>query len=336
MAQDQRKKVLFVVTKSNWGGAQRYVYDLASNLPNDQFEPVVAYGTTGVPGTSSGLLAELLKQNGIRTIFIPELGRDYSITNDRASFRALRYIIRAERPDVLHLNSSKAGGLGAVAGRLLRVPHIVFTAHGWPFWEKDRTILWRAIAWIGSWATMLFSHTTICISEYDLRIAKRMPLVGHKAVRIYNGIAPLTFGNGSVIRNSFPPDAKITGTIGELNPNKNHAALIEQARVDETLHVAIVGEGELRGVLERQIEEYGLKNRVKLFGFISAAKVMKGFDTFALPSKKEGLPYVLLEAKQAGVPIEASRVGGVGEILDADGSEPFSLEKMVRETIAVY
>ena len=63
---------------------------------------------------------------------------------------------------------------------------------------------------------------------------------------------------------------------------------------------------------------------------------MRGFDIFALPSLKEGLPYVLLEAKTAGLHIVANRVGGVGEILDAKNMSNFSLTQMVQKTIAVY
>jgi glycosyltransferase involved in cell wall biosynthesis len=76
--------------------------------------------------------------------------------------------------------------------------------------------------------------------------------------------------------------------------------------------------------------------RVNLFGYLPAANVLKGFDTFALPSLKEGLPYVLLEAKQAGLPIVANRVGGVGEILDAKDLREFSLEQMVKKTAQLY
>ncbi|HEV3245102.1 MAG TPA: glycosyltransferase, partial [Candidatus Paceibacterota bacterium] len=79
-----------------------------------------------------------------------------------------------------------------------------------------------------------------------------------------------------------------------------------------------------------------LTERVKLLGFVPARGALKGFDTFALPSKKEGLPYVLLEAKLAGLPIVANRVGGVGEILDAKDLNEFSLERMVARTIALY
>ncbi len=102
------------------------------------------------------------------------------------------------------------------------------------------------------------------------------------------------------------------------------------------MYVAIVGEGELRGFLENKIKEYRLENRVKLFGFIPQSEVLKGFDEFALPSMKEGLPYVLLEAKAAGTPIVATRVGGVGEILDAKNMDEFSLEQMVERTVVLY
>jgi glycosyltransferase involved in cell wall biosynthesis len=97
-----------------------------------------------------------------------------------------------------------------------------------------------------------------------------------------------------------------------------------------------VGDGENRQYLNKKIKEYGLDKRVILFGFMSADTVLRGFDTFALPSLKEGLPYVLLEAKSAGLPIVANRVGGVGEILDAKDMSEFSLENMLKKTVALY
>ena len=75
---------------------------------------------------------------------------------------------------------------------------------------------------------------------------------------------------------------------------------------------------------------------MKLFGFMPTSDVIKGFDIFALPSLKEGLPYVLLEAKVAGLHIIASRVGGVGEILDAKDMGEFSLSQMLKKTIMIY
>ncbi|MDD3531252.1 MAG: glycosyltransferase [Candidatus Pacebacteria bacterium] len=323
------RKILFVITKANWGGAQRYVYDLATHLPKDAFDVHVAFG-------QPGRLADELRNVGIRTHPIRALQRDVSIAADVKSFFELWRIFRKEKPDVIHLNSSKAAGIGALAARLTGVPRIIFTAHGWPFWEQ-RSPLHRALMYLFSWLTALLSHAVIVVSDYDLRVARHMPFVGKKTVRIYNGISPaIALGSGEVIRSAFPPHTHITGTIGELTRNKNQTALVEQARRNPNLFVAIVGKGEERQQLEAKIQEYGLSDRVKLFGFLPASEVLKGFDVFALPSLKEGLPYVLLEARAAGLPIEANRVGGVGEIVDAKDMRDFSLEQMVQRTIAVY
>lgn len=252
------------------------------------------------------------------------------------SFFELLRLFRIEKPDVVHLNSSKAAGVGALAARFAGVPRIIFTAHGWPFWEHRNSVS-RGLIYLFSWLTALLSHTIIVVSDYDLKVAQKMPLVRHKTVRIYNGIdlnSPL--GPADVVRQSFPKGVRITGTIGELTKNKNQIALIEQAKNDSNMYVAIVGDGEDRLYLKKKIEEYGLDTRVKLFGFMLASGVLRGFDVFALPSLKEGLPYVLLEAKAAGLPIVATRVGGVGEILDAKNMVEFSLAHMVQKTAALY
>lgn len=323
-----KKKILFVITKSNWGGAQRYVYDLATALPKDTFNVQVTFG-------QPGRLAEELHKAGITTHPILALQRDVSLITDLKSFFELWRLFRIEKPDVVHLNSSKAGGIGALAARLAGVKNIIFTVHGWPFWE-DRSIIAKSLIWIASWVTALLCHKVICISDFDLRVTKRMPFAGGKAVRIYNGIAPMSFGTGERIRNAFPPAVRITGTIGELTKNKNQIALVKQAKNNSDMYVAIIGEGEERAHLEAVIREYGLEERVKLFGFIPASEVLRGFDMFTLPSLKEGLPYVLLEAKAVGLPITANRVGGVSEIIGAKNMNDFSLEQMVQKTSALY
>ncbi len=324
-----KKKVLFVITKSNWGGAQRYVYDLATGLPKDEFEVGVAFG-------QRSLLAKKLDEARITTYPILSFQRDISAIADMKSFFELLRLFRTEKPDIVHLNSSKAAGIGALAARLAGVPHIIFTAHGWPFWEQ-RNVISRAFIYFFSWLTAIFSHVVITVSNYDLKVAQNMLFVRHKAVRIYNGIDPHTqFEPGEIVRNAFPPNAHITGTIGELNKNKNQQVLIEQAKNNPEMFVAIVGEGEDRAYLEGKIKEYGLETRVKLFGFMPASEVLQGFDVFALPSIKEGLPYVLLEARAAGLPIVANRVGGVSEILDAKDMSEFSLAQMMQKTIDLY
>lgn len=316
-----RKKILFVITKSNWGGAQRYVYDLATSLSKEEFEVSVAFG-------QPGLLAKKLQDAGISTHPIHSLMRDVSAISDLRSFFELYALFKKERPDIVHLNSSKAGGVGALAANLAHIKKIVFTIHGLPE-DEARSALSRLVIKLATQLTVLMCDKVITVSKDNYTRVRG-------SILIYNGIRPMDFGTGEVVRQSFPKGAHIIGTVGELNHNKNHIALIEQARQDPTVHVAIVGEGELREMLEQKIREYGLVERVKLFGFLPAADVLKGFDSFALPSLKEGLPYVLLEARAAGLPIVANRVGGVSEILDANDMQEFSLERMVEKTLAVY
>ena len=334
-----RKKIIYIITKSNWGGAQRYVFDLATHLPKEEFEVAVAFGGDGSKDGKKGLLALKLQEAGIRTIFIQSFMRDISLIQELRAFRELRQIFKIEKPDVVHLNSSKAGGIGALAARMAGAKTIIFTAHGWPFLE-NRNILARGVIYLLSWLTALLATKVIVVSNYDLATTKRMPFVEHKVVRIYNGIDlnfPLHLQSGNYVRDFFPVGVHITGTIGELNKNKNQIVLIEEAKNDPNMYVAIGGAGENRLFLQKKIEEYKLDKRVILFGFVEPLMVLKGFDRFALPSLKEGLPYVLLEAKAVGLPIVADRtVGGIAEIIDAPDMSEFSLERMLAKTIAVY
>ncbi|HVZ75659.1 MAG TPA: glycosyltransferase [Candidatus Paceibacterota bacterium] len=323
------KKILFAITKANWGGAQRYVYDLATNLSRDTFEVAVAFG-------QPGRLAQKLRDAGIRTLPVRSLQRDVSAGADIKSLFELYRLFKQEKPDVVHLNSSKAGGVGALAARMAGVPKIVFTAHGLP-WDEDRNPVSKFLIYCATRLTFLLSHDVITISKDNYDRARACVACRKKIHLIYNGIdRQYVLGTGDAIRQAFPAGVKITGTIGELTENKNQIALIEAAKKNPDRYVAIVGEGELRGMLEAKIRERHLQDRVKLFGFMPASEALRGFDAFALPSIKEGLPYVLLEARAAGLPIEANRaIGGIAEILDKPLGD-FSLERMVAQTQKLY
>ncbi|MBI3634228.1 MAG: glycosyltransferase [Candidatus Yonathbacteria bacterium] len=178
MDKDSRKnKILFVITKSNFGGAQKYVYDLATNLPKDKFEVAVVVGRAGI-------LTDKLREQGIHVINIFSLTRDVSLLKDFKSFVELWRIFRAERPNIIHLNSAKASGLGALAARLCCIslrpktyhltPTIIFTAHGWAF-NEDRPYMARFFIKIISWITVLLCHKTIAVSD---SISRNMRWVG--------------------------------------------------------------------------------------------------------------------------------------------------------------
>lgn len=316
----KKKKILFVITKSNWGGAQKYVYDLATNLPREQFDVAVALG-------GSGLLAERLTQSGIRVISLPSLDRNISVTKDFTSFLSLWRLFRTERPDVVHLNSSKVGGVGGLAGRIARVPKIIFTAHAWAF-NEDRNIFSRVLIKSLAWTTLLLSHKTIAVSQAIRQTTRRWPLISQKIQVIRNGVQVPEFLPRNKARSflstqahaSLPTDAFVIGTIAELHKNKGLTYAIkgfaELAKEDPSLYYCIIGVGEEKEILRKLTEQYGLEERVLFTGFIKdAAQCLPAFDLFLLPSLTEALGFVLLEAGLAGLPVIATNVGGIPEII---------------------
>lgn len=317
-----RKKILYVITKSNWGGAQRYVYDLATSLPSDRYDVSVACG-------GDGPLTEKLRAHNMPIFSVKSFQRDISFTKELLSFFELLEIYRTYKPDVVHLNSSKAGGLGALAARILRVPHIIFTAHGWPFWESRGAVQKILIAFL-SWLTVLLTHITICISDYDAAVGKRM-LFGKRKIRmIRNGIAPYPLLSRDDARKKLFDTATIAAhehdvwvlTNAELTKNKNitagiDAVALHNSRTKQKIFYTIMGDGELRRDIKEYIVRTQASSYVSMLGFVPDGRIYyKGFDIFLLPSLKEGVPYVLLEAGIAEVPCVATQTGGIPEVLE--------------------
>lgn len=323
-----RKKIIFVITKSVWGGAQRYVFDLATNLPQKDFESVVVAG-------GSGPLIEKLLNASIRVIPIQSLDRDISLLGDTIAFFKLIALFIHEKPDIIHLNSSKIGAVGALAAWLYNklyalrsTPYakIIFTAHGWA-WDEPRPA-WQKRLIAGSIkAAALLQDAIIILSHHDMATALSHSIPIQKLRAIPLGIPP-------AVHFLSPLDAQkmlsekigltfhrpLFGTIAELTKNKGlpyliQALIIVKQRVSRFTCI-IIGRGEDENALRSMIEKNGLSHNVFLTGFVpDASAYLKAFDFFVLPSLKEGLPYVLLEALTAHVPIVASNVGGIPDLV---------------------
>ncbi|MBI4114296.1 MAG: glycosyltransferase family 4 protein [Candidatus Niyogibacteria bacterium] len=314
---DKKKKIIFVITRSHWGGAQRYLYDLAVHLPKNEFDVMAVIG-------NSGPLADRLGDAGI-PVELFEATREVRIFQELKTFFRLLAIFRNERPDIVHLNSSKIGGIGAVAAWLMGVPKIVFTVHGWGFHE-DRPMLQKLLIYFFSWLSSLFHHHIICVSDSDRIAARKLPFVHKKCITIRNALTHHEFIEKALARDFFKKQFHIKiparviwiGTIAELIPNKGLHYLINalSAIPKKSWISIIIGEGKERAALEKEIRERGLENTVFLAGHIdNASQYLKAFDIFVLPSTKEGSPYALLEAGHASLPVIASEVGGVPEII---------------------
>ena len=331
-------KILYLITKSNIGGAGVYVYDLATEAKKAGHDVVVGFG-------GHGILETRLRDAGVRTISVESLGRDVDPVADIRSFFALLYVFGNEQPDVIHLNSSKMGGLGALAARLWnsaewillfvgkggKPARIIFTGHGWAF-NEERSDLARFVIGLLHWATIELSHQTIAVSKRTRDQVSVLPFVWHKLKVVHNGIGAIGSLEKSEARKQILAgttfagrdlaDTIVVGTIAEYHKNKGLSYAIEgiallKKQITTPIVFLVVSDGEERATLEALITKLGLENEVLLAGQRpNASTLLLAFDIFLLPSITEAFPYVILEAGKMGLPVIATAVGGIPEVID--------------------
>lgn len=347
------RKILYLVTQSELGGAQRYILDLAKNLKND-FEISVAFGEQ----SDEDELASKLRQNNIKFYTIPHLKRAISPLNDiLAIFQIAKLIIKI-KPNIIHLNSSKISILGSIAtliSKLLIVNcklSIVYTVHGWVFNEPMPK--WKKIFYTCAekW-TARFKDKIICINELDYNIAKnKFKIPEKKLTLIHHGIKPINFLSRenarekliSIINNStfdIQYSTILLGSIGNLYKTKGYEYLIKAFKIlisnfQFPISLVIIGEGRERENLEKLIKKYNLEKNIILTGKIkNASELLNAFNIYVCSSVKEGFPYSILEAMGAGLPIISSNVGGIPEMIEDKESglliEPADPEKLANK-----
>lgn len=331
------RRILYVITKATWGGAQRYVYELAVAAKEKGYEVVVAFGTPG-------LLEEKLKEAGIRTLPITTLNRDVNVRAEWESFKALRALIREEAPEIIHVNSSKAG-LTLLAARLEKVPKVIFTAHGWAFNEK-RPWWQKILIYLIYAASVLLAHTTICVSRAVRRDIAWFPWHTYKTI-VHGMDVPSFIPKEEARAKLLPtlPDGIWLGMLAELHPTKRVQDAIDAlallSKSHPELRLVVLGDGELKTWLIERAKHYHLEERVHLLGFVpDASTYLKAFDYFLMPSRTEALGLALIEAGYAGLPSIGARTGGIPEIIQhkktgllVPAENPHALARAIRTLI---
>ncbi|MDD4761915.1 MAG: glycosyltransferase, partial [Candidatus Pacebacteria bacterium] len=281
-------------------------------------------------------------------------------------------VLKKEKPEIVHLNSSKAGVIGALAGKMAGVKKIIFTAHGWVFSDEDLPFLKRFFYILVHKAAGFFQDKIINVSEHDRKLAIKYKVAPEeKLVTIKNGLDINYFFNNlcskeearkkitDIIFNDEFLISKINtqqkdlggfwiGSIGRLVKEKNYKLFVEAVKIlkenfqkeEEKLIFFIIGDGYEKESLKLKIKNLELEKNIFLLGEIeNAYRLLKAFDLFVLPSRKEGLPYTLIEAMAAEVPIVASRVGGMTEVLEEEkgrlfnGGEANDLANKIKEVL---
>jgi glycosyltransferase involved in cell wall biosynthesis len=316
------ENVCHVITKLELGGAQEVALYAVSHLDPSRFRPLLVAG----PG---GLLTDEAKTlSGVEVHILSSLARRVHIFADLIALVELIFLFRRLRPAIVHTHSSKAGILGRWAAWCARVPVIIHTIHGYgitpaqPSWLRWLLVLLERMT---GWIT---THW-VAVAKADVEKGIGWGLFERTQVSVVRpGIDPLPFqtvidrATRQALRSEFGagPADFLVGTVACLKPQKAPEDFIAVAKqVCETVPNArfvLIGDGDLRSKVESLIAANGLHARLHLAGWRrDIPTVMKVFDAFLLTSHWEGLPRVLLEARTIGLPVVATRVGGVDEAI---------------------
>jgi glycosyltransferase involved in cell wall biosynthesis len=292
------------------GGLFRHVVDLAEGqAARGHRVGLIVDSTTGGPRAEAALAALVPHLAlGVRRVAI---GRELG-PSDIAALRRVAGWVRQAAPDVLHGHGAKGAALTRLtlsAPRAIRV----YTPHGGSLVYRPGTIaggFYRTLEWLLKWRTDLFLFESTYIA--NLFRAEIGPPPGIVRV-VHNGVGEAEFA--PVVPR---PDATDIVCLGELRPVKAFDVLIEALAIlkqqGRPLSVTIAGEGPDAAKLKALAETLGIADLVRLVGFRPAREAFAMGRMMVIPSRAESLPYVILEAAAAGVPIISTRVGGIPEI----------------------
>lgn len=325
-------RILRVIARLNVGGPARHVIYLCERMNNARFQTLLVKGSEA---EGEGTMEPLARERGVRTHFIPELGREIHPFDDWVAFVKLYRLLLRERPHILHTHTAKAGALGRLAAllyrffpptarrRSLRVYH---TFHGHVlegYFGRWKSLLFRAVeAFLAATSTRVITLSPALREELSaLGVAKKGRIA---VVPLGLELGPFlkVGGRDGSFRSELgvPASAFLVGIVGRLVPIKDHGTFLQGARAllegGIDAHFAVVGDGELKGALEAEAFRLGLKGRVHFAGWREdLPPLCADLDAVALTSRNEGTPVSLIEALAARRPVVATAVGGVPEIL---------------------
>jgi glycosyltransferase involved in cell wall biosynthesis len=321
------KKICYIITKLELGGAQKTALYVAKHINKNNFETFLITGMGGVLDKEVFGKFRLYQLNN----FIREI-------NPIKDFRALldiRDILKKEKPDIVHTHSSKAGILGRIAAKLAGVKTIVHTIHGYGFNDTQKWYVKCFYIYLEKFCS-LFCHKLIAVSKEDIKKGVMLKIAKKDKFELIRAGIDINFYKNFVSSEDFRKTLKIAKTdkivttIGAFKPQKNLKDFIKVCNIVSELFknsiFLVIGDGGLRGELENIIENLKLKNKIILLGWrTDIAEILKISDIFVLTSLWEGLPCAILEAMCCGKPVIANAVDGVKEIV-SDNETGFLIE----------
>lgn len=306
------KIIQFITRMDVLGGAQMHVCELSKALSFDGHDVMVL-------GAGTGDLAEELTAHGITYQRLKHMMVPIHPYWDVRAFFEVRKIIKEVMPDIIAIHSSKAGMIGRLVGKSLNIP-TVFTAHSWSFAgepSRRKRILFTALE---KWAGKL-TNGVIAVSDFDYAEALEKHIVPVEKIQmIHNGIRD----NQNETEDYPEPTSMVRLLmVARFAEPKDHDLLLSALKhvTIKSWHLTLVGDGPLIDRVKQFTKTLGLTKQITFAGEDrEVTDKLKKTDIFMLISKSEGLPLSIIEAMREGLPIIASNVGGIKELIDHRGN----------------
>lgn len=303
-------KIVYVITSSNWGGAQQNVFQLLKAQVNNNDVSLII-GSNGV------LASRVKKELPIVNVYIlKDLVREISPIKDVKAFFKLRKLIKSISPDIVHLHSSKAGAIGRIACVHLGTK-VVYTVHGWPFTEGIGSSK-KQIAYILIEKILEpFTDEYICVSKYDENLGKKFRIFKSKKcnyITIHNGVS-LPIVNNKLNNRKLPIRMIM---VARFSDQKDQIGLIKAlSEISREKYVmTFIGDGPNLNKAKLYSKALNLDDNIHFVGFTDhVMNYLLNSDLFILFSHYEGLPYSIIEAMSVRMPVIASNVGGNHELV---------------------
>ena len=330
-------KVLRIIARLNVGGPARHVVWLSQGLKGAGYETLLVAGVVP-PGEDD--MSYIAAEAGVTPCVVPQMSREVSPKDALTIWKLFRLMLR-EQPAIVHTHTAKAGTVGRVAGLIYRwltpsallgkprACRFVHTYHGHVFhsyYSPRKTRLFLAIE---KCLARLVTDRIVVVSHQQRREINESFRVGtpEQFAVIPLGIDMSVYADWekrrSIARAELKADENdvLIGIVGRLTEIKNHKLFLEAAArlrklTNSTVRFLIIGDGNLRGVLDAQTKSLGLNDSVS---FLGTRKDPENFypalDIVALTSLNEGTPLTLIEAMANARPVVATAVGGVVDLL---------------------
>lgn len=235
-------------------------------------------------------------------------------------------LIKEEGYDVIHCNTPIGGVLGRLCGNIAKVPKIIYTVHGFHFYNGAPLINRTFYKWIEMWMAR-YTDSVITINQEDFNYAKTFKLRNKGRVYYVPGVGVDTLmikeakeKRLEIIKEiEADNDSILIISVGELNENKNNEVIIGALSKlnNSKIHYIMCGTGKKKDYLLNMINKKNLKNNVHFLEYRSdIAQLLNSVDIFVMPSYREGLSRSIMEAMSAKLPCVVSKIRGNVDLVD--------------------